>query len=345
MRPVSRLLCALLSLLLLLSLTACARPLSADTISATRDRAMRSTVGFDYYIDANGILRIDPKQTVNPEYAALDGASDIAAAVNVPCWYGTCFVRKDRTPVFPKTLEMQQQAAKGDWMSQFRIDARTTLIDAWRGKSIQYIGNSSTDLTVPWMLTSDGVLYANTEQIADSVAYVNGSAVIHRDGTVKYMRSANQWAAPEPSSDWKNIVQVADLFQSGTLIGLTADGALVQYIYDADAYPRTPVCDLSGTFTELLPDTGFGNTLFARCPDGTLKNVFAASEDAVPQFSEKTPYDQLIFNVDTGFWLAVTPDGTVEYLPAAGASEAAIAADKASCAWILSRTDVQRLHN
>ena len=339
-----RLLCTLLSLLLLLSLTACTQSRSADDISATRDRAMRCTMGFDYYIDTNGILRIDPKQTANPEYAALDGASDIFAATNVPCWYGTCFVRRDHTLVFPKTLEMQQQAAKDDWMSQFCIDARTDLIDAWGGKSIQYIGNSSTDLTVPWMLTSDGVLYANTEQIADSVAYVNGSAVIHRDGTVKYMRSANQWATPEPSSDWKNIVQVADLFQSGTLIGLTADGTLVQESYDADAYPRIPVCDLSGTFTELLPDTGFGNTLFARRLDGTLKIVFSASEDIVPQFNEKTPYDQLIFNVDTGFWLAVTPDGAVEYLPAAGASEAAIAADKASCAWILSCTDIQRLH-
>ena len=63
--------CALLAILLL-TLTACARPLSADDVAATRDRAMRSTVGFDYYIDTNGILRIDPKQTVNPEYAALD---------------------------------------------------------------------------------------------------------------------------------------------------------------------------------------------------------------------------------------------------------------------------------
>lgn len=357
MRPVSRLLCALLSLLLLLSLTACARPLSADAIAATRDRAMRRTFSLDCYLDSAGTLHINPDVLAqyDDEYKSLDGSTDIrafAAVNNV----GTIFLCQDGS----LTIPIYQQDNVDHVRAQESV--RDLLQSAWSQFTFRYIGESS-DINAPWLITNDGRQFSGKDlEWNQRVDYANNSAAIRPDGVVMVRPHLTDYLALPQAIGWDGItVQIANLPNCGILVGLTADRKLVQCIYNEQVYRdvqshNTIVNHLDEPATELIYDTA-GSVVIARRPNGTLFVAFAANPDAAPLLDKNAAYDQLIYArstqiadgsisiTDTGFWLAVTPDGTVEYLPAAGASESAIAADKSSCAWILSRTDVQRLHN
>ena len=351
-----RILCIVL-ILFLLTLTACARPLSSDDISATRDRAMRRTMGFDCYLDTAGTLHINPDVLAQyaDEYKSLDGSTDIrafAAVNNV----GTIFLHQDGS----LTIPIYQQDDVDHVRAQESV--RDLLQSAWSQFTFRYIGESS-DINAPWLITDDGRQFSGRDlEWNQRVDYANNSAAIRPDGVVMVRAHLTDYLAFPQSTGWDGTtIQIANLPNCGTLIGLTADRKLVQCIYNEQVYQdvqsHNPIVNhLDEPATELIYDTA-GSVVIARRPNGTLFVAFAANPDVVPLFDENKAYDQLIYArstqttdgeisvADTGFWLAVTPDGTVEYLPTASASESDIAADKAAYAWILSRTDVRRLHS
>ena len=124
--------------------------------------------------------------------------------------------------------------------------------------------------------------------------------------------------------------------------GLTDEQKIVQYVYNEASENKNAYSDLDGQYTELIRSSG-GGSLIARRTDGSLAVVYAVWPSKMPVPDPNNRYDQLICTIDE-FWLAVTPEGTVKYVPKASDTEERINGIQANYAWLLSRTDVKTLH-